>query len=294
MIPLITLLLLPISNVSTTSEIIVAGPNKITLSYQNNLREIDIYRKFKIPSRNLVEKHYFDSPLTLDYPHTSNHILYLEDKDNNIKGHPFTLEIIDDISPIIYGPNIIEYDYQLLPSTTEFLKNYTSYDEIDLSLPISIDRNIEDIVTKPGSYTFTLTSEDYSYNISSKLISLKVKDTKKVPFHINEYVVKTKVNEYLSPEMLSNSLIKQCFLENKEYSSYTYILDEYSNNYHKEGVYLSILQIIDDYHIIEIKVKFINEKEVLHNKTSLIDILINSCKNFISWISKLIENIIWW
>lgn len=291
MIPLIMMMLLPISYTVSTSSITIVGPNKFTFSYKNNLTESILYHRFKIPSRHLIEDYYFDSKLVFNYPHISNHYLYLVDKENNVTKYPFTLNIIDDISPSIKGPSLIEYDYELLPSTTDLLKNYTCYDEIDLMLPINIDKNIEDVVYKPGNYTFTLSSKDYSSNTITKLISLNVTSNKKEPFHINEHMVKTNINNYISPEKLIKILIEKNLLENKDYLNYRYILDDYTSNYHKEGVYSATLQIIDDFHIIEIKIKFINEKEIL-NKTSLIDILINFFKNFISWLKKLIANII--
>lgn len=292
MIPIIILTLLPLSSPIIDTKIIIAGPNEIKISYQNNLTEDDIYRKFKIPSKHLIKDHYFDSNLILNYPHTSNHILYLIDKENNIYQHNFTLNIIDDISPLIYGPDILEFDYKLLPSTEELLQYYTSYDEIDLYLQLEIDLQLEDIITKPGKYVFNLSSQDYSCNFISKPISLNITSLDKEPYHIKRITKRTMINHYVSPEDMMKELISRNLIENKKYEKCHYISDEYSSNYNKEGVYMSTLELTHSYHTIKINIKFLNEKEALNDKTSLISSIVNFFKKIFNLISQLISNFI--
>ena len=108
-------------------------------------------------------------------------VLQAKDNSNNIKTLTVNVIVVDNEPPVIFGPDIIEWDCYTVDPTPELaLSNYKAYDNADgdvtklLKTSTSINWIFERGVTK--DYEFEIVSRDNSGNESRKTIIIRCKD----------------------------------------------------------------------------------------------------------------------
>ena len=161
--------------------------NSINLytSYNNLINTSDITSKIKCYDNNkgfynnlvLVEDNYQNSSELGSYS-----VIYkTTDDSNNESILTVNIHVVDNVAPVINGPDVIEWDcYDLAPVPEVIIKEYSAYDEVDGNLTYKIRAPRTNLhmynIGVPRDYELYLEVSDYSGNKCEKKVIISAKD----------------------------------------------------------------------------------------------------------------------
>lgn len=141
------------------------------------------------------------------------------DEFGNESEYPFSLELIDDVPPIIE----CQANEVILPQGTKYsreklLSLFAAYDEIDGDCDVLVEED-EYIGNEHtiGNYRFTVKAEDASGNVARKTIHVLVQDNEGPTFYVKESFLQVIQGEVPKLEEILHSLIRQGVIENRNY-----------------------------------------------------------------------------
>ena len=244
----------------------LAGPQQIRIPYDEKCTETEILRHFSFRGIPLNEN---SGSFTI-LPHisfgkigNSHHTLSLL-TESTVYRIAFAVEIYDDKAPAILGPG--ETSFARVPSKKDFLSFYESYDEIDGFCPLKIK---EDYHPTVGNNFYTLFSFDASGNFSERSVKLSIGSEKKTIWFLDDRIIQTKPEEYLTPEELTSQLIYHRFLEDRIFTRMSYIDGDYPFYFRQIGIHRVVLKLEEDSITpVEIRVR-IQVTENLKNERTL-------------------------
>ena len=142
------------------------------------------------------------------------------DHFKNKSEFPFSLNLIDDISPIISKEYFfLSLNENFTLDSEEILNLFSAYDEIDKDTRIKLfSDTYSNNKEKEGLYIFTVITSDKSSNISKDSIEIEVKRNGPV-FYANENYLKILDSKNLNDTDLINLLIKNGQIPDEEYLS---------------------------------------------------------------------------
>lgn len=168
---------------------IINGPDYLNYSYTNLVDIEEIKNNFSVTDNVdenvelLVESDHYTA--NANVPGTYEIVFSAIDSLGNKSAKKVEIRVIDDVEPIINGPDKIEKSLSSYVSIQEILANYTAEDDIDGILELNI---IKDTYTdnnkKVGVYSITISATDYSNNTATKTIQVEVFDDIKPIWYI--------------------------------------------------------------------------------------------------------------
>ena len=140
------------------------------------------------------------------------------DYSNNVTTINSSVEIVDDVAPVITGPDEVNLNANDPYSRERFLSLFTAVDEIDgeVEMYYVFDDYFEN-ATKKGVYDVAIQAKDSHNNIVEFRIRVYVDDTDGPVFYVKESTITTTSNKPLSPMKILESLVRQNVLPNKNY-----------------------------------------------------------------------------
>ena len=251
-----------------------AFDNKVKrVSYTSDLNSAEFINRFFIVKDN------YDKQLTmsvklqsgLDVP--TDQIgsfpcrLIVSDSFNNISTLDFGLELYDDISPVIES----EQDEMVLSPTKTVSETYikslfTAYDEIDGELEVEIVNNeYSGHENEIGSHIVEVEAIDSSGNVSTKKMIILVQDNEGPIFYAKESFLTVTQGDVPTLDEITESLIRQALIPNKNYVTKEIIEGENLTNNLSVGLYQMKLHLVADdesEELIMLTVKVIGKEDI--------------------------------
>lgn len=252
----------------------------LQIKYYQELTTTQLLKELNIPIRfNKIE---FSSIPTFSSIGIKEYYLYASNLKNEYKTYSFTINVIDDIPPTIYGPEILYLENNTILDNSIILNNYNAYDEIDKNVPIFI----EEISEYKTYYNVKLYTKDKSENIAQNKIKI-IKNSNDFSIYIkNELELTIVKNKKYYGDELINELIKTMQIENVNYQEI--IINSNSNyiQYESTGINNIDIDIKYNNHIYKINVKL----NVIDNTNNGLDnlkhIVSNIYKKIIDFLSR--------
>lgn len=274
-------IILLIANILTlTKNNMVSTLETINVKYYSPLTNEELIKQLNIPIH--FKNYEFNVLPTYSEIGANKYYLYLLDLNDNFLTYEFTINVIDDIPPLILGPEIIYLNSPNLPHIDLIINRYYSYDEIDKSLPIFIEETNYNEPNK-SEYYIKIYSHDKSNNITKKNIDIIITERDYSLFYIQNPSITLNKNTIYTPLDIIKILQNNYLLEKHENIKIT------SNNiqnikYEETGIYsLSVeLEFNEKIYNLNISINVIEEK---NNKPIIVKI--------IKYIIKIIKQIKW-
>lgn len=153
------------------------------------------------------------------------------DFSNNISTFDSTIEIVDDIPPIIDGPSYINANVNELLNEEEILKQFNVTDDIDKNPTLKIIENeYKNNYQNVGEYTLTLQANDSNNNETKKTIQINVVDDDGPIFYLNKTQLTMYEGDKINTTSLIKNLIKSNILSNKNYVDIAYTSSSIQEN----------------------------------------------------------------
>lgn len=153
------------------------------------------------------------------------------DFSNNISTFDSTIEIVDDIPPIIDGPSYINANVNELLNEEEILKQFNVTDDIDKNPTLKIIENeYKNNYQNVGEYTLTLQANDSNNNETKKTIQINVVDDDGPIFYLNKTQLTMYEGDKINTTSLIKNLIKFNILSNKNYVDIAYTSSSIQEN----------------------------------------------------------------
>jgi hypothetical protein len=179
---------------------------------------------------------------------TYNVDVLLEDASFNSSSITLHLTVIDDIAPLISGPDTYLISYTDPHTINQIIELFTVSDNYDnlstndvtVTLNTYTSRN-----TDIGTFTFEVEVTDSSLNVTSHSLEIVVVDDQAPIIYIDDYLVTLSANASFSPDDALGILISNHELPDQSYTIKV-LNDEYSGNEENPGTYLYSLVFTDD------------------------------------------------
>lgn len=233
-------LLVKVNIVDKTAPIII-GDKNITISYT----ELNEDGTYDISSLFQGQDNY-DGTLSLDkglvhpIPFRNNDIVISStDSSSNTGTSVLHLNVIDDVDPIIKGPNELTY-YQFELNNVQDIINKFTFDDGKGSGIVEkgiVEKDIESYFMKSGTFPITLYCKDAYGNKTTFETSLNIKDGLGPVFFINEVSLSTTTSSYKSADDLITLAMNSNLISPSNYESVEFIDNNYSSNYDIPGDY---------------------------------------------------------
>lgn len=226
----------------------------IRTSYATDFQSKEFYDQYFLISDNLSEdldvriEQENGQPIPEFEIGTFSAALCAKDENGNESKYPFTLELFDDIPPVIE----CEANEVILPQGTKYsreklLSLFVANDEIDgeCDLLVEEDEYIGNEQTI-GSYLFSVKAEDSSGNVARKSITVIVQDSEGPAFYVKESFLQVIQGEIPPLEEILHSLIRQGVIENKNYPVAEVIQGEEIDNNLSLGRHQVTLRLVSE------------------------------------------------
>ncbi len=273
----------------------ITGDGRMEVSYTKKLSIDDIIKTLKASDEsatNLVIKVVADNYSSV-YDTLGEHQITFKTNDG-VNDSPIftkTIVVIDDVNPVLVGPEKIEISNKEIDQLTEdeIKQKFSATDKSNVALSLIDTNNYLTNKGKVGEYNFTITATDSSNNKSSISFQIKVSDEIAPVLSINDssYVIVLQEGESLTIEQIKNILGQIGAIENVE--EIENIESAYFETY-SAGEYECKIQMKSG-EVYNIKIKA--NKNQKKNKASFIDkilaFLISIWIKLLEWLFKLIR-----
>ena len=193
---------------------VISGEGRMEVSYTKKLSIDEIIKTLKASDEtatalviNVVEDNYSNAYDTL-----GEHIITFKTNDgvNDSVIFTKTIVVIDDVNPILVGPEKIEVSNKEVDQLSEeqIKAKFSATDKSQVVLSLIDSNNYLTNKDKVGEYNFTITATDSSNNKSSISFKIKVNDKIAPVLTINDssYVIVLQEGESLTIEQIKNVL----------------------------------------------------------------------------------------
>ena len=202
----------------------ITGESRMEVSYTKKLSIDDIIKTLKASDEsatNLVIK-VVDDNYSSVYDTLGEHQITFKTNDgvNDSTIFTKTIVVIDDVNPVLVGPEKIEISNKEIDQLTEdeIKQKFSATDKSNVALSLIDSNNYLTNKGKVGEYNFTITATDSSNNKSSISFQIKVSDEIAPILSINDssYVIVLQEGESLTMEQIKNILGQIGAIENVE------------------------------------------------------------------------------
>lgn len=202
----------------------ITGEGRMEVSYTKKLSIDDIIKTLKASDEsatNLVINVVADNYSSV-YDTLGEHQITFKTNDgvNDSTIFTKTIVVIDDVNPLLVGPEKIEISNKEIDQLTEdeIKQKFSATDKSDVALSLIDTNNYLTNKGKVGEYNFTITATDSSNNKSSINFQIKVSDEIAPVLSINDssYVIVLQEGESLTMEQIKNILGQIGAIENVE------------------------------------------------------------------------------
>lgn len=272
----------------TNQFINIEGPLNIEISYRNNYSNLSFandFFKFDIIKEDYNV--YYEPEINFNKIGFTNEKIFIETSSNKSGWTYFLLNIIDDIPPIIKGPNKLIFSNKNIPNIDEILSYYISEDEIDGKCDIYFE-DIFDSNTK----NITLKSKDKSNNIAIKEIKILYQNQQSY-WLIDNPILTISNRDFIPANKIIEKLMQEQMLESFSFIYARYNDDYYCNNYFVTGIFETSIDIYlytqVDPLTIDFSLNIISEDNnfFIQKESHWWDSIINFFKNIIQKIKSL-------
>lgn len=202
----------------------ITGDGRMEVSYTKKLSIDDIIKTLNASDEsatNLVINVVADNYSSV-YDTLGEHQITFKTNDgvNDSTIFTKTIVVIDDVNPVLVGPEKIEISNKEIDQLTEdeIKQKFSATDKSDVALSLIDTNNYLTNKGKVGEYNFTITATDSSNNKSSISFQIKVSDEIAPVLSINDssYVIVLQEGESLTIEQIKNILGQIGAIENVE------------------------------------------------------------------------------
>lgn len=242
----------------------IDGPNYFKFAYYENITDYELFYMFE--HTGFPTTLYFVPSLNFNLLGETKYIIHAENKHYEIE-YSFTIEIIDDIPPSIFGVDqlILDNNNHKFDTVLGFFKGYDDYDGY-------LDVNIKDY----DDDSLTLYCLDSSSNEATKKVELIYQGTNYNLYFKQDAQLNFYQGEIITPIKLIEKMKENNYIENITNYSVAYLKkDDEINNLGKHEVLLELIYKNETYNIPLIVNVLQNNK-----RTTLIARIINFFKNF--------------
>jgi hypothetical protein len=172
----------------------------------------------------------------------------LTDKSGNKSTTTITVSVVDDINPVIAGPNSIVLSYKDIQDIGDIKALFTLFDNdtvFNIDDLIVLSDNYSTNGNQLGDYIITFELIDTSLNRVQKTLNITVVDDVGPVLTTDDYIVSVSSEARVTNKDLVNILIKHNKVEDKEYDIEV-TLDEYTKNINTPGSYKYQVNLIDE------------------------------------------------
>lgn len=271
---------------------IINGPDEWITSYKNMNLISEFLNEYDASDNNTptsllhieIENYEdYDFSTIGDYDLT----LVTKDISNNYGYRDVSLNIIDDVAPILYAPNSITVSSYNSVTIPQIIEQARAYDEIDGEVEVKcIGNNYSANAKYAGTYEVKLQATDSSNNRITATITMNVIDDKAPIWFIDEISLTLLKGEYQDATAITKTLMESNQIQQRAFIEAKFIKGIYQDNYHKVGLYETTIEItfqdlsVDDY---DLKIKVVDK---LTESTAIKKTLIDHFIDFISFIIK--------
>jgi|GEM_PF-6702468 len=232
----------------------LSGDEDIIVSYTEFL-DIDSY----IRSRSIIVSDnvsiisadnfaYSTSYRNTSRPGTYTLTIRYQDEANNTGFLIKRIRVIDDVAPIIEGPDTIQKKFNEVLSINEIISKFSAHDEIDGVTRVEISYNgLTGNAATLGEYSITISSKDNSNNTSTKTLIVKVIDINApIVYLIDSKYIIVNQGEFLTFNDLVSIMKYNNLFSEAEATSITILEDEYTPNFQTLGLHQIKLHVISE------------------------------------------------
>lgn len=162
------------------------------------------------------------------------------DTSGNESTFKVTINVVDDIKPVISGPtNIVKGQNETL-TTNDILADLTANDNHDGNITDKIKivkDNYAGNGNKIGEYTITFEVSDSSFNKSTHIVTVQVKDNIPPVFYVDNYFITVEQSINLTQQDFINLLTATGQINPTSTTTFSTIYDEYTGNEKEIGMY---------------------------------------------------------
>lgn len=173
---------------------------------------------------------------SLNKDKVGSYLVELEANDNsgNKSTKTLSVNVIDDVKPVISGNNLYTINVSENLSMDDIINNLTVIDEVDVYPINKIIESSNYLQNEIGNYEIVISATDLSGNKETYTIQVNVTDNIAPIFYINlSQINLTNLTHYNEAELLEIVVKKMPF----SYEKIKVILNEYLNNEKKPGIY---------------------------------------------------------
>lgn len=222
---------------------VIIGPNHVELYLSEDWKEADILNLFEVSDNytaiDAIETFIASEAHPQDYDATGEYTVTFKavDGSDNASTHDFTLEIIDDVAPVITGPYLEEVSYKDTFDLLGFVDrlsvtdNHCNLSSQDIQLQ---NDNYQPNI--PGDYTATYIVSDSSGNEATYNLNIRVIDDVSPIFNLDQTIVVSKNTKIGEDEILT--YFENTFDDDDiEIDNYRIVYNDYQGNEAEVGTY---------------------------------------------------------
>jgi hypothetical protein len=232
--------------VLTPVDIDVNISENVTLSdIINSLNVTDNYDSEQTISKVVTLDNYIDNSNT---PGTYFIELEISDSSGNEITKTLQIHVIDDVSPIITGPETISVSYINTPSLTDIKNLLSVYDNVDDLSTTDFVIETDSYSTRQeitGEYSITFSLQDSAGNKAYHTITISIYDDQAPTIYIDQYLITVTNETVITPDDALNMMMNNGELSLGEYKIIT-LNNEYKGNESIPGTYKMSLNFIND------------------------------------------------
>lgn len=222
----------------------------------SNIKDIDSI----VYSLKIKDNYYDDDQITVEvlndnYTSNMNNIgtytvdIKLTDPEQNSSTTTISITVVDDVDPIVVGPNAITVSYEDLFRETDFrdlftvTDNSSSLSSLDIQILTNTYSGNESTI---GAYKITFKVEDDSGNSVIRTLNITVIDDIPPVLFVDDFVVTVPVNAKLTELDIVKLLVNDSELDIDDYDV-NVILDEYTVYKKTPGYYNYQVKLTDSF-----------------------------------------------
>lgn len=162
------------------------------------------------------------------------------DSSGNKGTHTVNVIVIDNVAPVISGPKTILKNQTETLTLSQIKTQLTANDNVDGDITQKIVV-VEDLYSgnghRVGKYIIKFSVSDNAGNTTEHTVEITVKDNVPPVFYVDNFFINVSQSLILTNEDIKNLLIATGQIENVGTTTMRFLLNEYSGNENKIGIY---------------------------------------------------------
>ncbi len=234
----------PVYNGSNSIDVNMSNPQNIT-EIINSLDFVDNYYQKEDIIVTLIRDEYSANSNDIG---TYDIELTVEDPDGNAALEIININIIDDITPVITGPQSYSFSYTDPHSLNQLISLFDlsdNYDTLTTDNLVILSDSYSSRTTETGLFIIVFELEDLSGNKVEHTMNVTIVDDVAPIIYIDNYLVTVTENASFKKEDAIRMLVNNHELPDEEYEVEV-VKDEYLGNENTPGTYQYTLKITDE------------------------------------------------